>query len=185
MTSVRLNLQIRDKILQRMLEHAFGKRDKKLAADKTALGNEVYSDLYPTYIRKRMAALPEGYLPESRSQAVAFAGQVTVVLWNGLRRVAEARSSYHPAKAYDAVHVFTKRFFSLERESSRLKEERAKAESAARAALNSCSTVKKLLEIWPEAKPFVSDFAAPPEVRALTLSIKDLNAQLGLPTTTS
>ena len=181
MNSVRLNLQVRAKILQRLLAHAFGERDKKLNADKEALGHDVYNDLYPTDLRKKMSALPDGFLPESRSQSVAFAGQVTVVVWHELRRIADSRSSYHPTKAYDSDHVFTKRFFGLERESSRLKEERAKAESAARAVLNSCSTLKKLLEIWPEAAPFASDFTAPPAVRALTLSIKDLNVQLRLP----
>ena len=185
MSSVRLNQQIRNTILQRMLKHAFSERLETLDKEEEALGDDIYDDIYPKEIRKKMAALPADYLPIAKYHHVAFGGQVTQIKWAELRRISSDLYGYHTAKAYDAADPFSKRFFELEKHRAKLKEERERAAKAAAAALNSCTTIKKLLEVWPEAAPFVEDFTAPPAVLALTLSIKDLNAQLGLAGITS
>jgi hypothetical protein len=50
------------------------------------------------------------------------------------------------------------------------------------ATLDSCYTLKQLLDVWPEVKPFVKDMlnVRPSDVVALSLPIKELNLQLGL-----
>jgi hypothetical protein len=40
--------------------------------------------------------------------------------------------------------------------------------------------MKQLLEVWPEAAPFVKDFLDTPKTVALTITPKELNQHFGL-----
>ena len=177
--SVRLNENMRTIVLSRLMKHAFSAREEELAKTRLVHGLAVYSDIYSIELQKQMWALPEGFFEMKNGIIVSFGGEVVSVCW-GKELPISAQHSYHPAKVYDAKNPLTEEYHELGRKTRLLREENGKAECAARAALKSCTSIKTLLEIWPEAEPFVRDFAAPIAVKALTLSIKDLNSQLGL-----
>jgi hypothetical protein len=180
MSTVRLNQGMRDTIMGRLMKHAFEKRELDLRKEDTKLADDVYDDIYPKDIKKKMADLPAEFFLSVQHLKVSFAGQFEQVVMSAARP-ASKRHDYNAAKVYDAKDPLSVRYFEIGKTRTKLREDRARAKSAARAALDSCSTIKQLLEVWPEAGAFVADFTAPPKTRALTLSIKDLNKTLGLP----
>ena len=179
MSCVQLNQHMRDVILEKMLDHAFGERQRELDEAKMALAGDIYDDVYSDDMKRLMWKMPAGFLPTATGFQVIFAGQYTTVSWREERRAAEEH--FHKAvRTYPATDDLSKRHFELEKQDARLREDRARAKGAARAALNSCATTRQLVEIWPEAAPFVTSVAIPAQQRALTLSIGDLNRQLNL-----
>lgn len=179
MSSVRLNQTRRETVLQKMLDHAFGVKRRELNEAKRKLASDIYDEVYPEKTRRLMKRVPAGFLPTASGFQVTFAGQYAMVYWSEERPVAD-RHQHRAVRAFSASDEFSVRNLEIEERERRLQEDRDKAYSAARAALGSCATVKQLVEMWPEAAPFVKDFTAPPQQRALTLSIGDLNRQLGL-----
>lgn len=180
MSTVRLTNYIRETVLARLLKHAFEAREKALEKDKHAFARQVYDAIYPAAIQKAMKALPKGYLPTDGDLKVSFDGEYTHVYFGESRLIAKCHE-YNAAKVFDPKDPLTARYHELEKVEEALKAEKSKAKSSAEAALDSCTTVKKLIEVWPEVEPFVKDFATTSQSRALALPIKELNKSLGLP----
>lgn len=179
--TVRLNSFIREQILDAVLKHAFEDREKALKEEKHALGDAVYNDIYPKKVREQMAAMPEGFLPVDDDLRVQFDGEgYTQVYFGERRRIANAHR-HNAAKVFDAKHPLTLRFAKYQKELSALKAEKNNAKSSAEAVLGSVTTVKKLIEVWPEVEQFARPFAAESPSRAVALPIKELNKSLGLP----
>lgn len=81
-------------------------------------------------------------------------------------------------------HELSKRFMELENKGAQLNSKREEIKNNVYAALKSVTSLKRLLEVWPEAKellPKTEDI-----VRATLPSVKveDLNKMIGLPTET-
>lgn len=182
MKSVRLTQDMRQKILGRLLTHGFGKQVTALRADDEAFGLAVYEDVYDKLARRRMKSMPEGYMKQSLHLTVAFGGQQDQVVWKGHLPIA-SKDEYDRAKSYQADHPLAQRRDILERRRVALRAEKEGALHKIKAVLASCTTIRQLVEIWPEAEEFVRDFVAsgPEAVTALALPIKSLNEQLGLP----
>lgn len=183
MSTVRLTKYIRETVLARLLKHAFEAREKALEKDKHTFARQVYDAIYPAAIQKAMKALPKGYLPTASYLMVSFDGKYTHVYFGESRLVAECHQygQYGAAKVFGPKDPLTVRYHELEKIEDALTAEKSKAKSSAEAALNSCTTVKKLIEVWPEVEPFVKDFATTSQSRALAIPIKELNKSLGLP----
>ena len=180
MASTRLTKDMRNVILSRLMKHAFDDREKQLKVDEHALGDDVYGDLYPARLLKKMRALPDGFLRKSSGLRVCFGGQRVNVSFGATRLIAEAHDTYEGVKSYDASDDLSVRHLELDGRRRALDEDEGRAKSAAKAALDSCTTVKNLLEVWPEAEPFVRDFTTSRAVVALTVSVDELNNQFGL-----
>lgn len=178
--SIRLSQIMRETILQRLMDHAFGWREKQLAADERVLGDSVYEDLYPTSMQKRMSDFPDGFFRKTDNIAILFGEQRDILHFTRLRLSAYAHGSHEGTRSYDARDPLSIRYFDIYGRKMALSEEKSRTRSATKAALDACTTIKNLLEAWPEAAPFVSDFAARRPVLALTVSIRDLNSRLGL-----
>lgn len=180
MGATRLTKFMRSKVLERLVDHAFKDRRKGIVAMRYDLGDLVYADLYPTKDRAAMAKLPAGFLPEQDAVQVTFGGQWYNICFRKVVRVAVSHSSGR-SRDYPSDHMFADMQSEISKHTSDLRADEELARAEAKAALNSCSTVKQLLELWPEVEPFVSDFVVTPaKTKALALSIPDLNAHLGL-----
>lgn len=179
--TVRLNKFIRDQILDLMLTHAFGAREKELDKEKYALGNAIYEDVYPEETRKLMESLPGGFLASVGSLKIQFDGRNFTHVHFGEKRRVAYHHQYNAAKAYDGKHPLSKRLTAYQKAKDQLSSERANAKVDARAVLDSVTTVKKLMEVWPECAEFARPFAAESPSRAVALPIKELNKALGLP----
>jgi hypothetical protein len=182
MKNVRLNDRVREAILRRILEHAFGKAREAIAADRESLARLVYDDVYPSDIQRKMLRLPEGFFETGTQICVSMGGQC--VQFDIPDRLVAWKHHYfnRPAATYPADHPFTKLHNELHARTLRLDEESSRARAQAMAVLQSCETCKQLVAAWPEAEPFSRDFAtsAAPRVLALTVKVSDLNGWLGL-----
>lgn len=183
--AVRLSNYIREQVLNAVLKHAFEAREKALEAEKFALGDAVYNDIYPEPLRKQMAALPDGFLPTDGGVKVQFDGQRFTHVYFGERRRIAKSHEYNAARVYDAKHPLTARYDAWKKAQDDLDAEKSKAKSSAEAVLNSVTTVKKLIEVWPEVEQFARPFAVESPSRAIALPIRELNARLGLPPQTA
>lgn len=183
--AVRLSNYIREQVLNAVLKHAFEAREKALEAEKFALGDAVYNDIYPEPLRKQMAALPDGFLPTDSDVKVQFEGQRFTHVYFGERRRIAKSHEYNAARVYDAKHPLTARYDAWKKAQDDLDAEKSKAKSSAKAVLNSVPTVKKLIEVWPEVEQFARPFAVESPSRAIALPTRELNARLGLPPQTA
>lgn len=71
--------------------------------------------------------------------------------------------------------------YAIDHDAAALKSEREQLTVSLRAVLDSVTTDKRLVEVWPEAVAFIpaAERAASPQLPALPIS--DLNRMIGLP----
>lgn len=88
-----------------------------------------------------------------------------------------------PRADYSAEHKFSKRFNELDQEKIKLLEQLDNTRQEIMAVLNSCQTLKRLLEIWPEASNFLNGVdIVTSKVGLPAVMIEDLNKKLGVNT---
>lgn len=180
MATVRLSNYIKETVISSLLSHAFDEREKALDKEWFALGDAVYQDLYPEDVQKKMKALPSGFLPVDDDVRVSFGGDFTRVYFGENRMLSRAHQA-NAARVYDDKHPLSVRHAAFRKAKDALSLEKSGAKSSAQAILDSVTTVKKLIEVWPEVEPFVKQFQQTDTGRYLpALPIKDLNARLGL-----
>lgn len=173
---------IKDTIIKRLLKHGFDEREKALRVEENSLGDAVYKDVYSLEIRRLMDDMPRGFLLEKDVLRVSFEGNgFCYITFGEYRRISKSHEC-NAAKVYDSKHPLSKRYYDFEKRKSALKDEKQTARSNARAVLDSVSTLKKLIEVWPEVGPYVEDFEPSATGKAMlpALSLKNLNEALGL-----
>lgn len=92
---------------------------------------------------------------------------------------------YHPAlknrPTYEVDHEFSKRFLSLQNQFEKLTGQKNNLRLEIMAILNSCATLKKLQEIWPESINFLDGIQANViKANLPTVVVEDLNKKLGI-----
>jgi hypothetical protein len=188
----------RETICSAVLRHRFSDQAVALVAERAAFAGEVYNDLYSASDRRKMAGLPFGWLPESRSVHVQFGdgrgyveltfsgsvwGAVAKMLPEPLEHASRRILSSHRqgcAKAYDPTHALTAKYTELSERTEALSRDIDSAARQVNAAIASASTIGRLVEMWPEIEPFVSGFGTPPKTLP-ALPTDQLNAMLRLP----
>lgn len=181
MATVRINTYMKETVVTRLMDHAFAQREEALLEEWHALGDAVYKDLYPEEVLTKMKALPAGFLPVDDDVRVSFGGDFTRVYFGENRLLSYGHRS-NAARVYDDKHPLSVRHAAYRSAKNQLEEEQSKAKSSAQAILDSVTTLKKLIEVWPEVEPFVEDFKQTSSGRYLpALPVQDLNARLGLP----
>ncbi|ALX77770.1 hypothetical protein OHJ75_004119 [Cronobacter sakazakii] len=83
---------------------------------------------------------------------------------------------------FGAEHEITKRFDDICALQTKLEAKKKDIESNVWAALNSVTTVKRLIEVWPESKELLPTEADKPGSALPALRVDDLNKMIGLPT---
>lgn len=196
--STRLTTWTRERITKDVLEHRFSEQALRLVQDRAAFAMDVYNDIYSEADRKKMAALPNGWLPEdndirvqlggsSRYMSLTFNGStygpVASVLKDPIERVTlRMRSSdlRGCAKVYDAGHPLAERYDELDTRQRDLNTAIDTAKRQVEAALASATTIKRLIDLWPEIEPFASKYEDK-KAPLPALPTTDLNALLDLP----
>lgn len=135
------------------------------------LREEVNSDI-GTYNSKNSRIIP------------AFAGQRTTLYYgsdkddNEIRLLTPSRDKC----LFPAEHELSKRFEKLNKKESKIKKKESEIEANVQAALNSVTTIKRLIEIWPESKELIPTDISKASVSLPALKVEDLNKLIGLPT---
>ena len=183
MATVRLNEKIRQAILKKLMEHAFTEEQKLLERDHERLAFDVYNDLYPADVQRKMKRLPANFFDTNASIMVNLGGQsVHLKVPKCPVGYVHYSTGYTPARSYAADHPFSERHAGLYSRKKDLEDRAAVARKHAYSVIYSCATCKQLVEVWPEVEPFVSPFtkASSPQSVALMVPVKELNRQFGL-----
>ncbi|OCG35759.1 hypothetical protein A9G26_12230 [Gilliamella sp. Bim1-2] len=84
---------------------------------------------------------------------------------------------------YTADHEFSKRFLSLQNQFKYLEKQKNDLEHEIMAILNSCATLKKLQEIWPESINFLDGIQVDiTKTNLPAVVVENLNKKLGITT---
>lgn len=172
--SRKLTVSIKDNITRDLLVHRFRKEANDLFNANAELALCVYNDVYSEKDRKLMASLDDKWLPKSSDISVRFNDDSYVSLdFNGrvfgcligiadsvevVRRPVPYAHNRGCAKVYEAGHALQKRREKLQNRKVDLIERIKDAENQIRASLNSVTTIKRLIESWPEVAPFATKY---------------------------
>jgi hypothetical protein len=198
--STRLTTHLRERITNAVLTHRFNEAVEALISDRAAFAEEVYNDVYRKTDREKMAALPEGWLPTEGQINVQFGdhrgyesldyrghlygplnkarkpgGKADPVIRRALNK-----HYRHCAKVYDADHRLSKKYEDLQARQKELCRQYDEAKRQVEAAVNSASTINRLVEMWPEVEPFARSFDASP-LKVPSIPTDQLNKLLDLP----
>jgi hypothetical protein len=140
---------MRKSIMTSVMKYRFN-NDIELMHKKWAyLADDVYNDMYTTAERKLMAKVPDGWLYKGRNLHVLF-GKERATLQMSKQRPVPNRD-----KTYEAGHPLEVRYRELIAQSMKLNMERESARNILRAKLWSFRSTERLMEHWPDIKPFL------------------------------
>ena len=195
MASERLTTYMRERIVKDMLAYRFKDEIAALAAERGAFALSVYEDIYSATDRRKMAALPKGWLPTvnkigasfgttgSRYEELPFSGNCLGELYTSLPEVSRPvtdNNRYSCSKSYDGAHPLSARFHELDGKRVSLLEKFKLAKRQAEVAIAAASTTGRLKALWPEVAPFIAHFEKePPNLPALPVA--NLNEMFRLP----
>lgn len=83
---------------------------------------------------------------------------------------------------FAADHEITTRFDEVFAAEAKAEAKKKDIESTVWAALNSVTTIKRLIEVWPESKELIPGGADAAKQTLPALKVEDLNRMIGLPT---
>jgi len=180
MASKRLTNDLRICITKAVLNHRFGAEEKALDAAMEALGDLIYETLYPEAgaARKRLDTALDGEYAYCTGIDCNLAGDYRTVPMSKQRPVQHKHCRGRAKFAAGEAPVI--QFRDIQTRRSKLREAENEARAKVNGVLSGATTVKKLLEIWPEVEPFVPPAAAPVNLPAIPRV--EVNALLGLPT---
>jgi hypothetical protein len=176
--SLKLTQSLRDHIQGAILTNRFSSDEKALEKRQGDLARIIYEDVFDQKTRKKMASLPEGWLSTEDYVRVEIAGQV-----KSLRLPKPCRFPFNKRsnvlRVYDARHPIASEYQQYRNDRDDLQKSRTGLAAKLSAVLGSATTVKKLVELWPEAEPFVPKEPVKASLPAINFS--DLNKSLRLP----
>lgn len=199
MGSTRINAVIRDTVIEAMLQTKFA-LDKaeleRLEDIKDGKDEELqtlaYEACYSKKERDLMASLPTGWVGEASYGQVMIDGKVTQINFGYNRPVPHASAQdVHGTKPVSAV-LDEGHPYLLKREERRVaaeahdqfnrdyRERRNSLKVRIRAIIESVTTIKRLIEIWPEVVDFLPEEVSDPVSGVPAVLIADLNADLGI-----
>lgn len=199
----RLTTNIREALLKKLLKRAFGGQVQDLMERQSKFAVRLYEDALGKKDLALVNSLPKGWLPEDDDFKVQIAGTVQGIYLNGTLNGYSIPSEFRDAgaecariylpfpnskkqqvmKVYEAGHPLAEEFQAFCNETTDLKEKIGRAARTAKSAMESVTTVKKLIEVWPEVEEFAKDYLHDGERKAVLPMIPrtELNAALNLP----
>lgn len=170
-----LDQGLRAKIRTALLARKFNEEAEQLRVARAGLAFDLYQRLYDAPTRERMAALPEGWLPEQSELAVELGGTVRCVKFNGspsaggyyaMRQFTQVPSTFRQIQAHhshgvvltlDGADPLTAACDRLEAAWVDLRERRDRLGAEVDATLAQFRTIATLVKDWPEVVPFLPE----------------------------
>ena len=185
MASTKLTNLMRDGIHQALMKRAYVERKEDLQERERVLAAALYEHVYEAETQAKMAALPDSFFCQSGVVGAEFNGKFGRLSMRDYKPISYLHSRSHtPCLAqFDGDHRLTHGYQQWKKESDQLDEDIRKLEAEARAILNSCTTVKRLCEIWPEVCPLLKELGISIEQEKCLLPAvrKDMNQLFKLP----
>lgn len=181
MASVRITNDIKTCVVHDLLVRAFGDRDAALEAKKLRLADLVYWSIYDKKEIEALKKVAEEFLNTDKGHLVKFGGEFRRVNWGEDRIVSNGRRG---TLILGGDHPLTDLHREIKAEDEKLKDSKHAARLEARAKLDSVTTLGRLIEVWPEIRPFVERYLEPKKKQLPVLRNEELNKTFNLPVET-
>jgi hypothetical protein len=170
---MKLTNRIREEILTALLNHAFGAQEKELLQQENALADEMYNDLYTQEERDFMEKVGS-----KRFYTTAYLNYESDSFGWGRLQLDEPKfempkNTRYSGKLLEKIKVYRDAYATLGKVKSSARDE-------AQGILNSVTTAKRLIEVWPEIASFVPTEQATSR-NLPALQVDELNRILGVP----
>lgn len=204
--TVRLTKDLRSQIAKEVMRDRFMEVEEHLWDAHANLARKIWSNTVgkmnfhlPTGERVAIQSIPKGWLPQDKKIKAKFGDEVVSVsfdgdFWSwGMQRTNYVNRdsiwmSFPETKKDSVVKIFepetqeAKEYFQL---SGRLKdymEDIKRVKKEVNVILSSVTTMKQLLESWPEVQPYIENLDLPkPGASLPAVRVEELNKMLGLP----
>lgn len=199
----RMTQPIRDALLSKLLRRAFAQRGNDLITRCADFAQRLYRDAMGPNLAQ-IDALPDGWLTTDNDIKVQLGADVKSVYFSGKLYNWALPETFRKSgitsedeiwmrfpekfkdrvvKQYPGDHALVTEFQKLDNEWNDLSLEISNAMRSAKAAMESVSTVKKLITIWPEVEEFAKEYLENGEQKAILPAIprEHLNNILNLP----
>lgn len=180
--SIRITEDMRRALLQRLIDHRFGRESKALKRTEHDLAVAFYKAIYDAPTRKAMDALQEGWLPTTHRIRFKLHGRGG----NELSAMSPVRITFLDQGMYlhiskRAEGALRERLEQLRTQQSDLSKRQRELSDKTRTALAGFTTISRLVKAWPEVKPFVTQLGFDDPAKALPAVIpQGLNESLGI-----
>lgn len=183
MSATRLTKGLRDSILYALNKRAFKKEFDELEKIENQLADDVYNKLYTKKQLKLMSELGNDFFSRYRNICAKFHFDLGKLRLDDYRPFGEAYKPYFAAVVFDCDDPITLRYQKFKADKEALETKRQQKYREAEALVNSCTTVKKLVELWPEIEPMLAsmNIHAQEERPMLPVKIENLNEIFELP----
>ncbi len=202
MAYVRTTIDMREKIVQRLIEYRFKAEVEAMVDWQDQLAHQAYQEGFLKIEHEIMAGLPQAWLPVAthvRFQVGPSTHDQVSLPFNGrqfekgnLYSMARPRDNIYkpfPAcknggvlKIFDDDSVIGKSYHLMVAAKDDLVKRVEEARKQAKVAVNAVSTIGAMINNWPEIEPFVRDFMRGEPVANLPmLPVPKLNAIFDLP----
>lgn len=186
MSATRLSDEDRRQVVQNLLDHRFKIDREALSAQESDLGLKIYRHVVSEEVEARIRKLPSGWVEYTNSVCAKVGSSYeSFTLAKTVPKKADWGSWRACIAIVEARSELADEYQDLEAARSALRAKEEEASGAARSLLYKVSTLKRLLEVWPEVKPFTSHIAGQSErnkARELpVVQVETANALLGLP----
>ena len=195
MSTIRINATIRDTVIQGLLNHRFSVEQNNIAERKEQIKQRIgelrkiaYKAVYGAQAEK-MLVVPKGWMEERSAVRVEVEGRTRIeVDFEKPMPIPQEDLGYSKAaalwaadcdymKEYDSIQEAQA---SLDEDERELHKEISQLKNRALAIINSVTTVKRLLEVWPEVAEFLPEENAGAAGGVPAVLIEDLNKAFGL-----
>lgn len=196
----RLTNAIKEDLLKKLLVHAYKDRVQEAVNRNAAFALKVYDDAFAADL-EQIAKIPTGWLVTDTDIKVQFGPTIQRLYFRGTlgtynmdppMRTCGANVNYEASqpfpykkketvvKQYPGDHPLVAEFDDVKDQFDRLDAEIRRARATIEAAMNSVTTVKKLIEVWPEVDEFAKDYLEEKPNLPVILR-QELNSLLDLP----
>lgn len=181
MASTRLNKELKEDILDALIARTFSKKRDALRKARKDFALELYNSLYPPEMLARMKALPDGFFRTTLSL------RVNDDSWQGKEykfddpKIIAACHNGKLEKSQIGPAMYDKHEKQIDKE-RKLKTAIDEASAKAMSVMNSVSTVKRLIEVWPDIKKIAEPFdIGVASINVPAIRIEELNKAFELP----
>ena len=180
--SVRLTKDMTDDITRALIKHKLEKREAELTKLGYRLALRIYQNQFSAADRRKMDALPDGWLPEIDSVHVKVGGDYRTFCFGPEDDKGRSPRKRAPANRdrtfmYEVRSEIGAEVREYITEADAIKEARNELKAKAAGVLASVTTTARLAEVWPEVVPFIPKYV-PRQLPAVRRD--ELNAAFGL-----
>lgn len=175
--SVKLTGAMRDDIVRRAIGAAFDKEKAALDKRESAIARHCYNLVFSAAMRRKAKALPNGWCNVTVRPSFSVAG-----MHMEFRSEEELRVPYSGGYRLGTItdKATVALIEKLQDDKRDYQDRRKRAEAATEALVGSCTTTKRLREIWPQGLAFYKHVEPTVAPQLPAAQIQELNAMLGL-----